>query len=80
MRCAVLLMVSYVLMSFLISHAQDVENKRWKRWCNISAAYPGQCGDNGNKQCKQDLKNKNPYECSCGNKIQTRICHCTYCL
>ncbi|XP_019095095.1 PREDICTED: putative defensin-like protein 228 [Camelina sativa] len=66
MKFAILLMVSYVFMFLVFSYIQDVEaaNKR----CHINQMYEGTCGNDGNKVCLGDFKNK---------KFKYDICQCT---
>ncbi|AEE28335.1 putative defensin-like protein 228 [Arabidopsis thaliana] len=84
MKSAILLMVSCVFMFLVVSYIQDVEgaNKR----CHLNQMFTGKCGNDGNKACLGDFKNKRfRYDlCQCTDATQIspslppqRVCNCS---
>nr|ABP02073.1 S-locus cysteine-rich protein SCR7 [Capsella grandiflora] len=79
MRCGIFFVVSYVLMSFLISHVQGVETQKWKKECRGN--FPGRCEGKGDEQCRHDLTEdgNKPSQCHCTTHDLQRFCYCKYC-
>nr|WNT94713.1 S-locus cysteine-rich protein haplogroup D [Arabidopsis halleri]BCK74192.1 MALE1 [Binary vector pFAST-G01-Male1] len=81
MKSASLLIVSYIFISLVLCHVQEVEAQKTK--CTDSQVFGGVCAFNRNQGCIADFARdfkKKAWECECINTVHNaHLCRCKVC-